>query len=43
MRLLRSKLRCTPSNRLLTYGTHDIEERRGRKGDVQVCEDVRDN
>ena len=43
MRLLRSKLHCTPSNRLIANGTHDIEKRRRRNGDVQVCEDVRDS
>ena len=43
MRPLGSQLRCTPSDRLLAYGTHDMEERRGRNGDVHVCEDVYDS
>ena len=43
MRPLCSKLCCTPSNRLLTYGTHGIEEWRRRNSDVHVCEDVSDS
>ena len=43
IRLLHSKLRCTPSNRLLAHGTHDIEERRKRNGEVQVSENVCDS
>ena len=38
-----SKLHCTLSNRLLANGTHDIEIRRGRDGDVHVGEDTRDS
>ena len=38
-----SKLCCTPPNKLLTYGTHDIEERKGRNNDMHVCEDARDS
>ena len=43
LRLLCSKLCCTPPNRLLINGTHDKEVRNGRDGDVQVCKDVRDS
>ena len=38
-----SKLRCAPSNRLLANGTHDIEMRRRRDGDVHVGEDTHDS
>ena len=43
IRLLYSQLCCTPSDRLLAYGTNDLEERRGWNGDVHVCEDVCDS
>ena len=42
-RPLCSQLRCTPPNRLLANGNHDMEERRGRNGDVHVCEDACDS
>ena len=43
LRLLCSKLRCTPPNRLLANGNHDIEMRRGKDGDVHVGENMRDS
>ena len=38
-----SKLHYTPPNRLFTNGTHDIEMRRGKDGDVHVGKDMRDS
>ena len=34
---LHSKLRCTLLDRLLAYGTHDMEERRRRNSGMHVC------
>ena len=42
-RPLSSQLRYTPPDRLLANGNHDMEERRGRNGDVHVCEDACDS
>ena len=42
-RLLSSQLRYTLPDRVLAFGTHDIEEKRRRNGDVHVCEDVCDS
>ena len=42
MRPLRSYLCYTPPNRLLANSTHDIENRRGRNGDMHMYEDVCD-
>ena len=41
--LLCSKLHCTLQNRLLANGTHDIEMRKVRDGDVHMGEDTRDS
>ena len=43
LRPLCSKLRYTPPNRLFTNGTHDLEMRRGKDGDVHVGKDMRDS
>ena len=43
LRPLCSKLRYTPPNLLFTNGTHDIEMRRGKDGDVHVGKDMRDS
>ena len=43
MRPFCNKLCCTPPDRLLNYSTHDIQERRKRNSNVQVCEDARDS
>ena len=40
MRLLCSHPLCNPPNKLLAHGTHDMEKRRGRNGDVDMCEDA---
>ena len=42
-RPLHSKLRHTPPNRLLANGTYDMEERKIRNGDMQVCENAHDS
>ena len=43
LRLLCSKLRYTPPNRLFINGTHDIEMRRGKDGDVHMGKDMHDS